>query len=181
MGAVSDVELLPGCAEFTLSHSRAVEGKIIEELQTSAATRLIMGLRTIRLQRAILAIGMFSLFEALLQSHMGWRKPFDRLVTYLEGSEERALARSFNQYRLAINVLKHGEGLSYDQLLAVSSKLEFKIRPKGEPFLSEGDVSEVGVLVYADEAFVQRCAALIAQASAIIREGTEGLDLTRPH
>jgi hypothetical protein len=136
----------------------------------SAATPLVMGLRTVRLQRAISAIGMFSLFEALLQSHLGWKKPFDHLVTYLEGLGESRLGQSFNQHRLAINVLKHGEGPSYDLLLASSSELEFKVRPKGQPFLSEGEVSEVGAPVDVDEAFVRRCAALIAEASAIIRE-----------
>jgi hypothetical protein len=75
----SDIDLLSHCAEFTLSHSMEVEHEVFEELQTSARTTLVSALRMLRLQRAILAIGMFSLFEALLQSGMGWEQPFDRL------------------------------------------------------------------------------------------------------
>jgi hypothetical protein len=79
------------------------------------------------------------------------------------------LAEKFNDYRLAINVLKHGRGRNYQQLLAKSSQLEFKIKPDGEPFFFEGDVSEVDVLIDAGDTFVKRCAALIQDASAIIR------------
>jgi len=67
------------CADFTLSHSASVQEDILRELQTSARTPLVTGLRMLTLQRAILATGMFSLFEGLLQSNMGWEIPFDRL------------------------------------------------------------------------------------------------------
>src|SRR5262249_48278658 len=83
MGAVSDIQLLSRCAEFTLSHSECVEKKILTELQTSAATPLVMGLRLIRLQSVVLTIGMFSLFESLLQTHMAWQQPFAELRKYL--------------------------------------------------------------------------------------------------
>jgi hypothetical protein len=103
MGAVSDIELLSRCAEFTLSHSAIVEKKVLKELETSARTSLIMTLRTIRLQRAVLAIGMLSLFESLLKTHMNWERPFDRLADYLDEHERSELAQVFEQYRLAIN------------------------------------------------------------------------------
>jgi len=74
-----DTDLLPLCVEFTLSHSRTVEDEVIEELRTSARTPLVKALQMLRLQRAMFATGMFSLFESMLQSQIGWDQPFDRL------------------------------------------------------------------------------------------------------
>jgi hypothetical protein len=164
-----DTDLLPLCAEFTLSHSQPVQDRANEELQTSARTPVVTALRMLRLQRAILVTGMFSLFESLLQSEMGWTEPFDRLKESLKLSDNAELAETFNDYRLAINVLKHGIGRSYRRLLAKASKLEFKVKPEEEPYFFEGDVSEVGVLIDVDKQFVRRCAALIQEASSIVR------------
>jgi hypothetical protein len=164
----SDIDLLSLCADFTLSHSAGVEADILNELQTSARTPLVTGLRMLSLQRAILATGMLSLFEGLLQSHMGWVRPFDQLKDYLKGAHD-ALAQKFDDYRLAVNVLKHGRGKSYELLLSRSSDLEFKIKADREVFFDEGDVSEVAVLVLVDEQFVKRCAALIQEVTEIIR------------
>jgi hypothetical protein len=164
-----DTDLLPMCVEFTLSHSRTVEAEVIDELQTSARTPLVKALQMLRLQRAIFATGMFSLFESLLQSQTGWDQPFTCLKEYLNQAGRTELAETFSDYQSAINALKHGTGRSYRQLLAKASKLEFKIKPEGEPFFFEGDVSEVSVLIDVDEQFVRRCAALIQEVSSIIR------------
>jgi hypothetical protein len=167
-----DTDLLPLCAEFTLSHSQSVQDRVHEELQPSARTPLVTALRMLRLQRAILVTGMFSLFESLLQSEMGWTEPFDRLKEHLIQSGNTELVEAFNDYQLAINVLKHGNGRGYRQLLAKSPKLEFKVKPKGEALFFEGDVSEVSVLIDVNEQFVRRCAVLIQEVSAIIRSNT---------
>jgi hypothetical protein len=167
--AVSDIDLLSRCAEFTLSHSLDVRDRVIKELQTSGRTSLVTALRMVRLQSIILAIGMFSLFESLLQSRMQWVQPFDQLHEYLKQCDRDELAQTFSDYRLAINVLKHGRGRSYAQLLARAVKLEFEVKPQGEDFFYEGDVSEVDTLINVDERFVRRCAALIQEASAVIR------------
>jgi hypothetical protein len=98
---------------------------------------------------------------------MGWGQPFDRLHKYLKDCGSDQLAHQFNDYRLAINVLKHGRGWSYQELLAKSSQLAFKVRPIAEPFFFEGDVTEVDVLIDVDNIFVRRCAALIQETSAI--------------
>lgn len=165
----SDIELLTRCAEFTLTHTRQVEENILRKLQTSAETSLVTALRMLRLQRALLAIGMFSLFESLLQARMGWKRPFDRLKEYLGENGSRTLAERFDEYRLAINVLKHGLGKSYEQLAAKSAMLEFKVKAEDEAFFDEGDVSEIDVLVDADDRFVRRCAELIQESVGVIR------------
>ena len=61
--ADTDIELLARCSEFSLQHIHSVEEKVHKELETSGATRLVMALRLCRLQRAVVAVGMFSIFE----------------------------------------------------------------------------------------------------------------------
>ena len=167
--ARTDLGLLTACANFTLKHNAEIQQKLIEELQTSGATQLVVPLRMLRLQRAVLAIGIFSLFEAPLQSKLGWEKPFDELDTYLRRHAEADLASAISDYYLAVNVLKHGKGRSLDKLRARAGALEFKVKPLSDTFFDEGDVSEVDTFVDADEKFVRRCAELIDAASAIIR------------
>jgi hypothetical protein len=167
--ALTDLQLLPACANFVLYHAAELEQHVHKELETSGATRHVMALRMLRLQRAVLAIGMFSLFEALLQTKMNWAKPFDELHRYLNQHDKAHLASVFTDYRLAINALKHGQGRSHTELLARASTLDFKVRAAGDLFGEEGDISEVDVLVDADEQFVRRCAELIQEASSFIR------------
>ena len=164
-----DTDLLPLCADFTLSQSRKVQGEVHEELQANARTSRVTTLRMLRLQRAILVTGMFSLFEALLQGGMGWTEPFKQLNENLKQSGNLELAETLDDYRLAINVLKHGAGWSYHELLERSPRLKFEVKPDGESFFHEGDVSEIDVLIDVDEQFVRQCAALIQQISSIIR------------
>ncbi len=84
----TDIQLLSRCADFTLSRTREAEDAVIAELETRAATSLVMALRVFRLQRAVLAVGMFSLFESLLQHGMGWREPFATLPSFLKEHAE---------------------------------------------------------------------------------------------
>jgi hypothetical protein len=167
--ALTDTELLTACADFTLHHTHEAEQQTFRELETSAATRLVNALRIFRLQRAILAVGMFSMFEALLQSKLKWTQPFSQLDDYLRKHDKPDLASAIIDYRLAVNVLKHGGGRSHQELMARADKLQFKVRADGDHFYGEGDVSDVGILVDADDQFVRRCAELIEQASEAIR------------
>jgi hypothetical protein len=167
--ALTDTELLTACADFTLQHTHEAEQQTFKELETSGATRLVNALRIFRLQRAILSVGMFSMFEALLQSKLNWTQPFAQLDNYLRKHGKPELASAFTDYRLAVNVLKHGEGKSHKELLARADKLEFKVRAPGDHFHEEGDVSDVGILIDADDNFVHRCAELVEAASEVIR------------
>ena len=167
--ALTDIELLTTCVGFTLQHTHEAEQQTFKELETSGATRLVSALRVFRLQRAILAVGMFSMFEALLQSKLKWTQPFIQLDDHLRKHDKLHLASAIYDYRLAVNVLKHGEGRSHQELIARADKLEFKVRADGDHFHEEGDVSDVGILVDADDQFVRRCAELIKQASEAIR------------
>ena len=165
--AETDLQLLTRCADLTLQHTHSVAEQVMKALETSGATRLVMALRICRLQRAVLAIGMFSLLESLLKSGMNWEKPFSELGKYLKAHGEIALAEKVNEYYLAINTLKHGRGPSHAALLT-KSDLEFTVRNEGD-FFFEGDVSEVNVLVDADDQFVRRCAELVAEVASAIQ------------
>jgi hypothetical protein len=167
--ALTDTELLTACVGFTLQHTHEAEQQTFKELKTSGATRLVNALRVFRLQRAILAVGMFSMFEALLQSKLKWTQPFIQLDDHLRKNDKAQLASAIYDYRLAVNVLKHGEGRSHQELLARADELEFKVGADGAHFHEEGDVSDVGILVNADDQFVRRCAELIEQASEASR------------
>ncbi|MCF6432861.1 hypothetical protein [Leisingera sp. MMG026] len=63
------------------------------------------------------AVDIFTLFEARMQHHFK-RGPFSRKLTaLLSQSGQAALAERVHQYYLVINVLKHGKGASYRELL----------------------------------------------------------------
>ena len=65
----------------------------------------------------MIAVDTFSLFEARMQHHFR-RGPFSRkLKTLLLESGQTDLAERVHQFYLAINVLKHGKGASYRELL----------------------------------------------------------------
>ena len=63
------------------------------------------------------AVDIFSIFEARMQHHFK-RGPFSRkLKALLLDSKEPDLADRLHKYYLAVNVLKHGKGASYRELL----------------------------------------------------------------
>lgn len=69
------------------------------------------------------AVDILSVFEARMQHHFK-RGPFSRkLKSLLVQAGKTDLADSLHQYYLAINVLKHGKGASYRELLSTPSHL----------------------------------------------------------
>jgi len=64
------------------------------------------------------SIDVFSTFESRMQHHFK-RGPFSRkLKSLLLGAGQTDLAHRVYQYYLAVNVLKHGKGASYRELIA---------------------------------------------------------------
>jgi hypothetical protein len=76
----------------------------------------------------------------------------------------------FEHFICAINVLKHGQGKSYNQLLSKSESLPFKIKLPGQNFFHEADVSEILTLIQVDDEFVLNCAEVIKRVSEEIRK-----------
>ncbi|MFG6157944.1 hypothetical protein ACGTNG_03955 [Halomonas sp. 1390] len=162
-------ELVDRCATFTLEALREANESAIETLQTSGATSLVKTLQMIQLQKAILSVGMFSIFEANLQDGLGCSNGFGRTKKILVDKGELDTKERFDDLYLAINVIKHGRGRSYDALVAKAKTLPFRIKLPDESFLFEGDVSEVSTLVEVDDAFVQYCGDVIGDVSDVIR------------
>ena len=165
----SFTELVDRCAAFTLSTLKEANEKTIEALQTSGATSLVKTLQMIQLQKAILAVGMFSIFEANLQDGLDCANGFAEAKKILRDEGELSTKEQFEDLIMAINVLKHGRGRSYDDLVAKATTLPFKIKLPDESFFFEGDVSEVNTLVEVDDAFVQHCGNVISDVSKVVR------------
>jgi hypothetical protein len=162
-------ELVDRCTNFTLETLRDANDRTIEALQTSGSTSLIKTLQMIQLQKAILAVGMFSMFEARLQDALSCTSGFDQAKRILVEEGELETKEHFDDVCMAINVLKHGRGRSYDALVAKVKKLPFKMKLPGESSFSEGDVSEVSTLVEVDDAFVRHCGKVVNQVSEVLR------------
>ena len=86
-------------------------------------------LRAATVSLELAAVDIYSLFEARMQHHFR-RGPFSRkLKALLLEAGQTDLADRVHQYYLAINVLKHGTGASYRELLNAPSTL-FGVKPK---------------------------------------------------
>jgi hypothetical protein len=170
----SFADLAEGSVAFTLRAIRETNEEIVAELQVSAATTLVRGLQQLQLQRAILAVGVFGIFESILQDAMGEEKPFLKVADILERAGEGALNERLRAFKHAINVLKHGRGKSYDALVARAEGLPFRVKPPGEAFFDEGDVAEIRTLIDVDDEFVLSCAALIRDVSNVVERSRPG-------
>jgi hypothetical protein len=165
----SFTEYLDRCATFTLENLSKVNKKTMQALETSGSTSLVITLQMIQLQKTIFAVGMFSIFEAYLQEELKCTNGFDKAKKILDDENELEIKELFDNLILAINVLKHGRGHSYDTLVARAKFLPFRIRLPNESFFLEGDVSEVSTLVQVDDPFVQLCGDSIREVSVVIR------------
>lgn len=128
----------------------------------------------IQLQKTILAVGMFSIFEANLQNNLACINGFKEAKKILETEGEIDLKERFEELYFAVNVLKHGRGDSYDHLVAKAETLPFRIKLPDQSFFSEGDVSEVSTLVEVDDVFVQHCANVISDVYRVIHRVRQG-------
>lgn len=165
-------ELAHYCTEYMLGSLQETQRDIEAELQVSGATRLVKALQMVQLQKAISAIGVFSMFDAMLQGRLSCTDGFRCADQLLESEGKIELRQQFLDLRMAINVLKHGRGRSYDALVERANQLRFNVKLPDQRFFDEGDVSEVNTLVEVDDAFVRCCAETIQDVTAVIRDVT---------
>src|ERR1700734_955860 len=120
-------ELVDRSTTFTLNVLREFQDRVVEELQTSGATRLVKSLQMIQLQKAVMAVGIFSIFESMLQDEVKGVDGFLVVREQLDSKKCDVLRKRFDDFANAINVLKHGRGRSYELLVAQSdSDLPFR-------------------------------------------------------
>ncbi|HUN02510.1 MAG TPA: hypothetical protein PLS00_06605 [Niabella sp.] len=143
-----------------------VEDKIIEELKTSAPTPLVKTLQMVRLDKVIFAVGIFSVFEALLQDRLNCSNGFKEAKNILRQAGETTLLEQFSNIEFAVNALKHGQGRSYNALIAKSGgTLTSQVKQPSENFFNEGDVSEVSALIDVNDKFIESCVEVIEKVS----------------
>ena len=114
-------------ANAKTSEDRISEILILMDGQSGSETQ-DEELRAATVALELAAVDIFTLFEARMQHHFK-RGPFSRkLKSLLLEAEQTDLADRVHQYYLAINVLKHGKGASYRELLNAPSTL-FVVKP----------------------------------------------------
>ena len=171
-------ELANRCSIFTLATLNEVETKAVEELQIRGATTLVKTLQMVRLDKVIFAVGLFSVFEALLQDRLNCNNGFIEAENILKQSGETTLLQQFSDIKLAVNALKHGQGPSYNALNAKGGRtLTSQVKQPSEDFFNEGDVSEVTSLIDVDDKFVQGCVEIIEKVSKVIQNNRTGVFL----
>lgn len=171
-------ELVYRCSVFTLTTLKEVETKTVEELQTSGATTLVKTLQMVRLDKVIFAVGLFSVFEALLQDKLNCKNGFIEAENILKQSGETKLLQQFFDIKSAVNTLKHGHGPSYNVLLKKSGRtLTSQIKQPSIDFFNEGDVSEVTSLIDVDDKFIQACVEIIEEVSKVIQNNRKDVFL----
>ena len=166
----SFADLVDRSTNFALVTLKQAEDEVIEALQTSGATRHVKNLQMIQLHRAVIAVGIFSLFESIVQDKLECGNGFVAVRECLEREGEVDLGKRFSLFVYAINVLKHGRGRSYEALIAMGADLPFRIKRPGEDFFFEGDVSEVATLIEVDNRFVRECTDLIARVAGVVNK-----------
>ncbi len=119
----------------------------------------------VQIQKVISAVGMFSIFEAKLQNVLNCRNGFRGVAETLTQQGDLDLQARFADLLLAIHVLKHGRGQSYDVLVNKAASLPFKVKLANEDFFNEGDVGEASTHVEVDDAFALGCADVIREVA----------------
>ena len=160
--------LVEGCVGFTTSRLNDTAIEIETRLAERAPTVEIKNLQSVTMQYAITAVGMFSIFDAQAQRAFGATDGFAAIREALLKKDQKDLHTRFDQLALAVNVLKHGEGRSYDRLLRMQEHLPFKMKNRQDDFFDEGDCSEIDTLVNADSSFLKLCAVVIEEVSDVI-------------
>lgn len=127
--------------EAAQANAKTFEGCISEILKRmdgkTGSTVQIEELRSAIVSLELAAVDIFSLFEARMQHHFR-RGPFaKKLKLLLLGAGKTDLADRVHQYYLAINVLKHGKGASYRELLKTPNTL-FIVKSSEDIITDEG-------------------------------------------
>ncbi|MDX7391568.1 hypothetical protein SJ323_11025 [Citrobacter freundii] len=162
------------CTQFSLNAINEAYERTVEDLNETGATSSVKNLQALNLQKMIHAVGLFSIFEAHLQQELNCQNGFKEAESILEQAGQHALKDEFHNYYLAINALKHGDGASYNKLVANINSLSFAVDTPNTPTYEVGDVSGVTGLVKVDNAFIENCFDVIEKVSACIASQRPG-------
>lgn len=168
MPALNSWQLVVQTMMTAASAFQQAADEAIARLFQDGSSDVVNACRRTTMNLAMVAVGGFSMLEGVLEQTRGWQRPYQELEQNLREIGHDALAQTFNNYRLAINVLKHGYGESYERLLT-RVDLPFRVKLPNERYFDEGDIGEIPGLILVDFAFVQSCAELIQDAFTALR------------
>lgn len=161
-------ELAYRCTNFSLDAINEAYKKSEKNLYETEATTCVKSLQALNLQRMIHAVGLFSVFEAHLQRSLNCQNGFKEAEQLISQAGQHALKEEFHNYYLAINALKHGDGASYNKLVAKINDLDFEVDTPSTPAYEVGDLTAVSGLVKVDDAFIENCLSVIEKVSECI-------------
>lgn len=145
MGSSQGLLELIGTAQ---ANAKTFEGCISEILERmdgkNGSNAQIEELSSAIVSLELTAVDTWSLFEARMQHHFR-RGPFSqKLKSLLLKADQPDLANRVHQYYLAINVLKHGKGASYRELLNTPNTL-FIVKPP-EDIIADEEHAPTGLI-----------------------------------
>ncbi|ENZ4840501.1 TPA: hypothetical protein L7P02_005243 [Klebsiella pneumoniae] len=161
-------ELAYRCTHFSLQAINEAYKRSEKELAETESTPPVKNLQALNLQKMIHAVGLFSVFEAHLQRSLNCQSGFQEAESILGQAGQQALKEEFHNYYLAINALKHGDGASYNKLVARINDLDFEVDTPNAPVYEVGDLTAVSGLVKVDDAFIENCLSVIEKVSECI-------------
>jgi hypothetical protein len=146
-------------ANAKTSEDMIAEVRDLMEAQ-SASDAQVDAFRAAHVALELAAVDTFTLFEARMQHHFK-RGPFSRkLKAALLEAGQSDLADRIHTYYLAINVLKHGKGASYRELLAAPSAL-FHMKQADSEAVQEDGAPSMLIDVAVPEFFAGLSASLL--------------------
>lgn len=160
-----EVSLLPDACAGMLPQIQKREQACFQALELSGSTVYVNALRSVRLQRLISVVGMFSVLDAVLKDWRGWDDPAKQAVDELRSNGEADLAQRFQDYWDANNVLKHGRGRSYDKLVVRQGTLDFRLHTEDKPLFEEGDIADGHCLIDVTDHFVMAAAEVVREVA----------------
>lgn len=128
MNALDSVSLLLVAADRIFYRANQQMSDIVKRMdgaQTDGQASLADDLQLATIEVEVAAVGIVSLFESRMQQRFKRGPFFVQLQKSLNTAGKADLADRVYAYYLAINVLKHGRGKSYDELLALDDAPAF--------------------------------------------------------
>lgn len=166
----TDLELVARAVRSFLRSIKEDQDRLYEVGRHSASNSLVIGFRLVTMRCAVAGIGAISILESMLQDTYDWQRPFEALNDHLRRHGLHEIADRFQDFRAAVNVLKHGRGRSYDGLQRQGRELAFRVKPPDEPCFEEGDVAEIATLVEVNPEFLRNCSEIIEEIVTALKE-----------
>ena len=164
-------ELILHSSTFILSILKEIEDRTMQDLYNSPETIHIKKLQMINLQKTFFFIGVFSYYESLLQERLNSKNGFAEVKKILKNNNEFQLLEEFNELQCIVNVLKHGKGSSYNELLQKQKrKININIKHRNLNYFNEGNVNEICSIIEVDDKFITKSVRLINAIAIAIQK-----------